>query len=273
MNVISVTNRKGGVGKTTMSVHIAAGLAHGGMRVGLVDTDSQGHAGLMLGMQQQDGLYDALIHKKPIEEVVQHVAKERYSTKDNPAPGELWLLPSYRQTFLISHNLGEHETFSFYETMEAFTSTYQLDAVIVDTNPSLSKLDSLIWLGTDGFIYVTELNRLSIDGVEQALLELQRFTQLRQRYLNRATHVLGVIANKTQKMPKLHRNNKKTLEDTFGQLLWEPVPRSILWEEACNDFENPQTMYTYAPSSNEAKIAMKLATNAWKAITERQDQG
>lgn len=266
MKIITVTNRKGGVGKTTTSTHLAAGLALLGLRVGLVDTDSQGHAGLMLNIPPANGLYDALIQKKDIAECAVYVPKAHYSTDDNLAPGDLWLLPSSDQTYLIAHQLREEEGFAFFETMEAFTAAFALDIIIVDTNPSMSKLDGAIWLATDAFLYVTELNRLSIDGVEKALEQLQRFAATRQRYLNRATHILGIIPNKARKLPRLHRRNKKAMEDNFGDYLWEPIPDSIIWQESTNDYDHPETLFTYAPTSREVDLAMRMAVRTWKAV-------
>ena len=87
--IVIVCNRKGGVGKTTWTIHIAAGLAQKGRRVGLVDTDSQGHAGLMLNMPESDGLFQVLIEKAPLEKCVLSMPTGN---------GSLHLLPSSART-------------------------------------------------------------------------------------------------------------------------------------------------------------------------------
>ena len=279
MKVIAFTNRKGGVGKTTHSVHTAAGLAQLGLRVGLVDTDSQGHAGLMLGMPEYDGLYDLLIGlagtgksaMKLADESAQgnvfFVPPERYSPASNTSPGELYLIPSSQKTYMISHQLEESDGFAFYETMELFTDMLELDVIVVDTNPSMTKLDGAIWLGTDGFISVTELNRLSIDGVERAMGQLQNFAKVRRKYLQRNTQIVGVLPNKTRALPRLHQHNKGVLRDAFGDLVWDPIPQSVAWEESTNDYDNPQTLYTYKPGSAEAKRAMAVAIKTWEIVS------
>ena len=84
MKVFTVTNRKGGVGKSTIAAHVAGGLALRGLRVGLIDTDSQAHAGLMLGVRDGNGLHQALVEHKPLNHVVLDVPKYE----------NLWLISS-----------------------------------------------------------------------------------------------------------------------------------------------------------------------------------
>jgi len=74
----AVTNRKGGVGKSTVCLHLAAGFASMGFRVGLVDTDGQGHCADSLNMPMEDGLYNALVKKQPITEIVREVPWSHY---------------------------------------------------------------------------------------------------------------------------------------------------------------------------------------------------
>ncbi|NJK31913.1 MAG: AAA family ATPase [Deltaproteobacteria bacterium] len=85
-----MTNRKGGVGKSTISTHLAAGMAARGWNVAIVDTDSQGHASLMLGMDEENGLFRLMIDKAPFEEVLRFVPPEHYSPMDNPSRGNLF---------------------------------------------------------------------------------------------------------------------------------------------------------------------------------------
>ena len=73
MRTIAVANRKGGVGKSTVSVHVAAGLATRGHNVLLVDSDPQGHAGFSLGIPPQPGLFNLLVEKKEFQEVVRSI--------------------------------------------------------------------------------------------------------------------------------------------------------------------------------------------------------
>lgn len=268
--VIAFTNRKGGVGKSTHSVHCAAGLAASGWRVGLVDTDSQGHASLMLGMPDANGLYDVLIDKKALADVVQSVPPSKFSTPDDPAQGALFLLPSSDRTYRIPYLLQPQESFLFMQTLQDMGTTLELDLIVVDTNPTLNLFDGAVYLAVDGFVYVTECERLSLDGVTSAIAQLQAFAAQRQQYLGRTSHILGILPNKFRPNTRLHRRNIKLMADHFGaEMVWSPVNLQTLWAEATNSQE---LVYTYAPGGNEEADARAIAERvkgavlAWEAV-------
>lgn len=262
MKIIAVTNRKGGVGKSTMAVHIAAGLAAKGWRVGLVDTDSQGHAGMMLGMPEENGLYSALIEKRDLADVVRPVPAELYSLPDAPAQGELFLLPSSDKTYRVPYELTQDETFLFFETLEDMGGRYQLDVMLIDTNPTLSLFDGAVYLAADGFIYVTECEKLSMDGLQSAVDQMQRFRRQRQRYLHRDSRVLGIVPNKMRANTHIHRRNITEIGSAFPGLVWPPVTQRTVWVEAAS-VQIP--VYRLAPTGQEAR-------DAW-ALVERTAEG
>lgn len=267
MKIIAVTNRKGGVGKTTVATHIAAGLATRGQKVGLIDTDSQGHAGQCVGMKEENGLYGLLVDEQPIDKVVRYVPPEKYSTSDKPADGQLWLVPSSDQTYKIPHVLPEDSGLLFLQQMEDFAEWAGLDTIIIDTNPSLSKLDSAIWTATDAFIYVTETNGLSYDGVRKAIEQMVRFSKVRQRMLHRETRVLGIVPNKFRASTRLHRHNIADLANKLPGYVWNPIPLSVKWEEAVNDEKHRQLIYTYLPTSGEAAAAWEMVNQTQEALS------
>lgn len=267
MRIIAVTNRKGGVGKTTVATHLAAGLATMGQKVALIDTDSQGHASLGLGMPEENGLYALLVDEQPIEKVVRYVPPDKYSTADRPAEGQLWLVPSSDQTYKIGHAMSEGGELLFLQQMEDFAEWADLDTIIIDTKPSLDKLDGAIWLATDAFLYVTEPNRLSFDGIEKALQQLINFSRMRKRLLKRETHVLGIVPNKLRASTRLHRRNIVALAEKYPGLVWPPIPLSVKWEEATNEYNNPQTIYTYLPTSGEADAAWEMCKRTAQEVS------
>lgn len=269
MKIVAVTNRKGGVGKSTMSVHIAAGMASLGYNVGLVDTDSQGHAGMMLGMDEENGLYDALINKKPLEEVVRLVPPDYYSTSDNPAKGNLYLLPSSDKTYRVPLELAQDETFLFLETLEHMGELASLDVVIIDTNPTLSLFDGAVYLAADGYVYVTECERLAFDGVQSAVDQMQRFAKQRRNYLQRESKILGIIPNKMRIKTVVHRNNISALAARFPGLVWSPVRLRTGWVEAANLQE---TVYRLLPTGQEAADAWDMTKRTVEALNQWQTQ-
>lgn len=265
MKIIAVTNRKGGVGKSTISIHVAAGLAAQGWNVGLVDTDSQGHAGLMLGMPEEDGLYQALIKKVPLVDVVREVPAERYTTPDQPALGKLYLLPSSENTHQIPSELKAHESLLLLQKLEELAVLKALDVVIMDTNPTLNLLDGAVYLAADGYIYVTECEQLSYDGIYKALEQMREGSIMRQQFLNRDTRVIGIIPNKMFASTVIHRHNLEELVKQFPGFVWNPIRRGTVWVEAAQ-FHEP--VYIYAPGGNEAKEAWRIVERVKEAINQ-----
>lgn len=268
--IVAVTNRKGGVGKSTWSVHLAAGLANLGWRVGLVDTDSQGHAGKLLGMPEANGLYELLVNKAALADVVQRVPNARYVATATPPDmtltGEfeaLWLLPSSDKTYKIPYELQPHESFLFLERLTDFVADFDLDVVLIDTNPTLSMFDGAVYLATDGFIYVTEAEAMAFDGIQEAISQAQQFSATRTRYLGRDTRIIGIIPNKLRTNTFVHRQNANDLASTYGALVWEAVPLRTLWTEASNLGE---LIYTYAPASGEAAAAWSIVRKAAEVL-------
>lgn len=261
--IVAVTNRKGGVGKSTMSTHTAAGLATLGLNVGLVDTDSQGHAGLMLGMDDENGLYSAMIEKKPLDQVVRLVAPERYSTEDTPAKGNLYLLPSSDRTYKIPFELGQDESFLFLETLEQMGEWLNLDVILIDTNPTMNLFDGSIYLAADGYIYVTECERLSLDGVQSAIQQMTRFGKQREKYLGRRSEILGIIPNKFRANTHVHRMNIAAVAKALPGKVWQPVTLRTAWVESANLQE---MIYKYAPSGQESRDAWNVTTKTVEAL-------
>jgi len=264
MKIIAVTNRKGGVGKSTMSTHIAAGLALSGLNVGIVDTDSQGHAGLMLGQADENGLYAALIEKKPMEQVARLIPQERYVPEGSQyAGGNLWLLPSSDRTYRIPYELQQDENFLFLETLEQFAEWGKLDVILIDTNPTLSLFDGAVWLAADGYIYVTECERLSIDGIQGAIEQMTRINRQRAKYLNRESKILGIIPNKMRPSTTVHRMNISAIAEAYPGLVWTPVTLRTAWVEAANLQE---MIYRYAPAGQEARDAWAIVNKTGEAL-------
>lgn len=259
--VITVTNRKGGVGKSTISSHIAAGLATRGYHVGLVDTDSQGHASLMLAMPQENGLYNLIVENMPLQNVLRLVPFENYSTSDTPAMGALYLLPSSDRTFRIPFLVDD--PFIFGDKLAEMGEAYNLDVIIVDTNPTMSMFDGSIYLATDGFIYVTTCEKLAIDGVQKAITQMQRFGRKRLEYRGEQSRILGIVPNMVRPKTRNHKHNIRELEKTFPSLVWSRIVLDTIWAEATN---LEQLMYTYVPSGIQADAAWNLVDQTERAL-------
>src|SRR5687768_423935 len=94
MKIITFLNEKGGVGKTTLAIHLAAGLAIGGQRVLLIDADAQGNAGQWFNIAPYPGFYNLLVRDAPFDEVVKPVDTSRIAPADDGVKGSLFIMGS-----------------------------------------------------------------------------------------------------------------------------------------------------------------------------------
>jgi chromosome partitioning protein len=259
---ISIVQRKGGVGKTTISTHLAAGWATKGFRVCLIDTDSQGDAGRLMGMKPTDGLYSWLADNAAIKDVLVPVPNQIYSTPDNPPQGALFLLPSGSRSFAIPSVTDN--PFSMSERMTDLKDLF--DVIVIDTAPTLSALDAYVYLASDYFVYVTECEALSVAGLDDGLRYVQRFSKRRAEYgVGAESQVLGIVPNKMRPSTANHRVNLELIAEKFGDLVWTPIVQRTKWTEASNF---GQLIYAYAPTSGEAKDAWTLVERAEKAVND-----
>lgn len=262
MKVIAVTNRKGGVGKSTLSVHIAAGLATMGYNVGLVDTDSQGHASFMLGVEDSNALYDLLVEKRHVSQCAYHVPPEQYSTAERPARGSLHLISSHERTATIASALEPGDIYAFMDAMDAFIAEYNLHVVIVDTSPSLTEFTVNVYMGIDRFMVVTELEALSFKGLQHLINQVDRFKRNREM-IQRDTEVMAVVPNKMRQMVNVHDANARYLAEAFQAQMWNPLSLRIAWVEAA---QLQQTIFTYKPSGIESAQMWYLVKRVAKEV-------
>ncbi len=267
--VVTVTNRKGGVGKTTIGAHVAAGLAIRGCRVGLVDTDSQGHLSLMFGMEPTNALYEVMIEGEPLEEHVMVLPPDVYTTPDNPASGALFLLSAYDRTYKIPYELEETDAFAACDLMEAFGELAQLDYIIVDSQPSMSKLDGAIYMATDGFLFVTEVETLALRGLQDAIDQVEKFSVQRQRWLGMDTEIIGIVPNKYRTGTVTHMENLKRIGNKYNRFQdggWVlPACRLLtVWTQSA-DLREP--MYKYQPTGEAASDMWRIVDAVQSKVT------
>jgi chromosome partitioning protein len=156
MTVIAVINQKGGCGKTTISVNLAATIAFKGKSVLIIDFDPQGHASLGLGVEEarlQYTLYDVLIEETSIETAIIPVTKN------------LFLLPCNIILTSVEQKLAgvEGREYVFKNQLEKIRGKY--DYIIIDCPPHLGLLSVNVLLAADKIIVPVEPNRFGLDGL------------------------------------------------------------------------------------------------------------
>jgi chromosome partitioning protein len=260
---IIVANRKGGVGKTTVATHLAAGMSLVGLRVGLVDTDPQGHCASALGLPKANGLFELMTGTSTFSEWVIHVSGASYAVEGWQSPTPLVLLPSDKRTAVITSSDGV-SVFDFRRLMREFATVYNLDYIVVDSSPSNTMFDDSLSLAADYYLYVTEVAALSFDGLMEATDELARANRSQQEFRTSDIQMLGIIPNKIRASTNNHRDNIRLLAEHFGRdAIWSPVTLRTVWESA---FEYGQLVYTYAPYDVEFQQALDIVDHALKRL-------
>lgn len=262
MQTIVVTNRKGGVGKTTIATHLAAGLALRGFRVTLIDTDPQGHAAVSFGMRKENGLYQIMVNEDAsFADVLRQVPQERFAPPGFAGTAELYLLPSENSTAVIP--IQQPSPFAFKEKVEALSDLLTLDFVIVDTGPTASMFDGSVYFAADWMLYVTECEMLSFDGLSEAMKDIAKLNRDNVKYRHEEIHILGIVPNKGRFGTSNHRQNIALLGESFPKQVWTPITQRTIWGEAS---AHGQLVYSFAPGGQEERDAWGIVDQALHGV-------
>lgn len=182
MRTIAVMNQKGGVGKTTTSVNLAAGLAARGRKVCLIDLDPQGHASMHLGVEPTGStptIYQVFAGDKTLAEVRQMVAPN------------LWVVPANVELAALEMelaNVADRELI-LRDTLQQFAKAQPADYVIIDCPPSLGVLTINALTAVKEVFIPLQPHFFALQGLSKLLETTARVT----RRLNRELKVSGVV--------------------------------------------------------------------------------
>ena len=219
MQIITLLNEKGGVGKTTLATHIAAGLAIKGYRVILADADPQGHASVALGVNRAPGLYDLLVRNESFADVLVPVNPAIIQVPGQPLAGQLYVIPSNEETRAIP--LVTSDGAVVYDRFNEIRDV--VDVVIFDTSPTPSLLHSAIYMATDSIVYPTECEYLSLDGLVQSLKRRDPIQSEREKMGLGIIEIMGIVPTKYRSQTVLHTRNIETLRKHYGNKVWNPT--------------------------------------------------
>lgn len=245
MKVITVSNEKGGVGKTSFTINTAAQLAARGHRVLVVDSDAQAHATVALGVQKYPGLYELLVRDANWREVLRPVATERYGGQ----PGDktnLFILGSNVESRTIASLIGE--VWKLKRRLAEVDNAF--DFCLVDTSPTPSLLHGAIYLSSDYMIYPTLPEAWSFDGLAESFAHRNQIIGMKD------VGVAGIVPFRCRLKTVEHTENLNMLRQQFGDAVWTPIPESIVWAESAT-FGLP--VFVYAPDHEAARIIEEMA--------------
>lgn len=241
-HIVSVVNQKGGVGKTTTSVNLAAYLAKEGKFVLLVDLDPQANASSGIGIEAQAGTYEAMMGLHPIKQMVVDTAHE--GLRIVPATIHLSGAPIE----LVAHDRRE---WKLHEALMAVRNDY--DYIIIDNPPSLGLLTINGLVASDSVLIPVQAEYYALEGLTQ----LMRTVALVKENLKPELDVMGAVITMYDMRTTLSRDVLEELYQHFPNRIFRSViPRNVRLAEAPSA---GKSILHYDPNSKGAKAYERLA--------------
>ena len=249
--IFTVANQKGGVGKTTTTVNIAAAMAMGGLRVLVIDLDPQGNASTALGVEHRDsaGVYEVLMGNTSMSEVVKKVAGfpalDCVSSNTSLANAEINLVSMVARELQLKAAIDE------------VSANY--DYIFIDCPPSLGLLTINAFAASKELLIPIQTEYYALEGLSQLL---ETYSVVKKRLnpnLNLSTIVLTMFDSRTRLSNDVAANVRSHFPN---ELIDIPIPRAVRVSEAPS---YNQTVMTYDPLSPGAIAYMQVA----REIVER----
>lgn len=257
MQTITLLNEKGGVGKTTSAVHIAAGLAIQGKKVLLIDSDPQGHSTSRLAMKEYGGLYRLLVQEAEWNTVLFEAKPEQWAGSYTvEGDGQLVVLPSNVETRLIP--MAVDDITLLRERLDEMANYF--DIVVIDTSPTPSLLHTMIYVASDMMVYPTQCQFLALDGLGKSIVHIQKMNDQRGALGLTPAKLGGVLPTMYDGRTDAHKHGMAKIKSHFGESVLPPLRNLTAWREA--EYKR-QTLFAYAPGS-EAENDMWSVIGALK---------
>lgn len=247
--IISIINQKGGVGKTTTCVNLAAFVAAKGYKTLLIDEDAQGNStsGLSKGLKIRGNLFDVLLNDVPPKEAISPTAVKKLS-----------ILPSSIDLAGAEIEIAQVEERESLLKRKISSLKEEYDYIFIDCPPSLGLLTLNALVASDSVIVPIQAEFYALEGLSQ----LVKTVQVVVRKFNPSLRLLGILLTMFDGRTNLSMQVAEEVKKYFGNKVFKTViPRTVKLSEAPS-FGEP--IMTYAPKSKGAEAYQKLCREVLK---------
>jgi chromosome partitioning protein len=252
-HVLAFANQKGGVAKTTSTLNLAAALAEQGLKVLIVDMDPQGNLTMSQGLNPdaiERSMFDVLVHRLPIEHVIQDAEVDLAVSSIDLAGAEL----------ALSSMIGRERALE--KALLPVKETY--DYILIDTPPSLGLLTINALVAADGVIVPVQCEYLSLRG----LVQLENTLSMIRENLNPNVSIVGILPTMFDRRTLHTREAVEILEENFGDLVFKTrIKKTIRYAEAP---VKGSSVLKYDPSGSAAEAYRHLAKEVLNGSQARQ---
>jgi chromosome partitioning protein len=234
---VAILNQKGGTGKTTTAVNLAAGLAEREQQVLLVDSDAQGNVGVSLGVAGERSLYHVIVDGAEPSDAAVPVRKhlDVITSDATLAAAEIWL----------ARQREDQRSRVLTKRLNLMQVSRKYDHVIIDCGPSLNLLNQNALSYVDEVIIPVTCDYLALVGVKQVLKTIKDV----ERHLGHAVRISAVLPTFYDGRTRLAREVLETLQGHFKTKCLEPIRLNTRLAEAPS---HKKTIFEYAPVSHGA---------------------
>lgn len=260
MKVFTLLNEKGGVGKTTMTTHIAAGLAILGLRVVVIDADAQGHTTVQFGLKEWGGLYRLIGQADEWEwnQLLKTPNPAVWAGK-YPVRGQIAVLPGNVETRGIPQVTDRVLTLrNRLKELEG-----SVDVVLIDTSPTPYMIHTMLYLASDYVLYPTLAEFLSLRGLAATMVRIQEANALRKSYRIRQMEIGGIIPTMVRSDTTAHQHGLEKIEQRFGKVIMPSTALRTVWSDA--SYEN-KLLYAYAPRHKATKELWEIVNKVKEVV-------